>query len=91
MIICMCGHIYNLHMICLQGSAVPRSPCSNAITNLYAATDDCSRAIQALLSGNGSALLDLYSGNCPTQFQEFVTPCSDVFGDEVNKMCLLKI
>ena len=80
--------LYSLHILCLlQGSTVPQSPCSSAIASLYGANDDCSRAIQAFLSGNGSALINLYSGGCPTRFHDFVTPCSDVFGTEVNKMC----
>lgn len=84
----MYGHIrklYNLYIICLQGSAVPPSPCSSAISSFFGANDDCSRAAKALLSGNESALVDLYSGGCPTQFRDFATSCSDVFGDEVNK------
>ena len=71
----------------LQGSTLPPTECSDATTSLLGGTDQCSRAVQALFSGNESAIVGLYYGDCPMRFLNYTTVCSDYFGDdEVNNI-----
>ena len=47
--------------------------------------DQCSRAVQGLFSGNESAIVGLYYGDCPMWFLNYTTVCSDYFGDDEVK------
>ena len=70
----------------LQGSTLQPTPCSNATVNFYhnGANDECSRGAQRLFNGTEGAIIYLYNNDCPTRFRDYVTNCSDAFGDEVR-------
>lgn len=70
----------------LQGSIPrPTDRCTNETINIFTRDDHCSRGVQALLSGNESALIYLVDGDCPFQFHHFIEGCHDVIqSDEVS-------
>ena len=70
---------------------MPLTECDIATNEFFAANNECSRAVASLLDGNYSAIVNLYDGNCPMQFNDYVTACSDVYGDEVNNIILYSI
>ena len=72
--------------IVLQDIAVPPTECDNATNVFFTANNECSTALTSFLQGNYSAIVNLNDGNCPMLFNDYVTACSDDFGDKVNMM-----
>ena len=64
----------------LQGS----TKCSDATVSFFSTNDQCSRAFEGIFSGNESAIVGLYYGDCPMWFLNFTTVCSDF--NEVNNI-----
>ena len=73
-------------MFLLQGNTIPSAECSNATVSFFSTDDQCSRAVEEIFSGNESAIVGLYYGDCPMRFLNYATVCSDSYGDEVNNI-----
>ena len=79
-----------LHLIIKQGVLPPGDPdnCSAAFTDLYGQNggqgDTCSRIIRSTITGSMFALgqYNTVSADCRTRFQNFITSCNEIFGDE---------
>ena len=74
----------------LQGNSIPitNSPCGTAYVDLFTVNDGCARSVQSLVSGNESAMRDLFYGDCPSRLYNYFTACSteeDNNDDEVRK------
>ena len=75
----------------LQGSALPPTQCDNATIDFFTASTECSRTVASYFNGIESAIVNLYDGNCPMQFNDYATVCSDAYGDEVNNTIVYDI
>ena len=78
----VCNSPLLIYLSLLQGSNLPTSntssQCINATINLFGPDDDCSRAVQEVLDGNGndSMISFIFSGDCPNRFYYYATTCS---------------
>ena len=70
----------------LQGSTLPPTQCDATTIDFFTANTECSRAVASYFGGNESAVVKLYDGNCPMQFNDYITVCSDAYGDKVNNI-----
>ena len=73
----------------LQGSVIPPSDCSNGSIIFIGPNDACTTAAQHLFLGQVDALVNLFNATCIPRFDNYVTACSGVFGDEVNNVAYI--
>ena len=77
--------------IMLQGTTLPPTQCDAATISFFNASDECTRAVASLFGGNENAIVNLYDGDCPMRFNNYVMVCSDAYGDEVNNIILYSV
>ena len=46
--------------------------------------DACSMAVTGLFNGDSSNIANLYIGDCPARFQEFLNGCSSFLGNTIQ-------
>lgn len=77
--------------IMLQGTTLPPTQCDTATINFFTSPDECNRAVASLLDDNENAIVNLFDGNCPMQFNNYAMVCGDAYGDEVNHIILYSV
>ena len=68
--------LYNNHNLFFpQGSTITTVECRTANNSLFLPNDICSISAQQLLNDNDSAIVNMFSGDCPTRFHAYVNAC----------------
>lgn len=83
----------------MQRPSVGSDGCSEAFTNLFQPNDTCTTLIRRMFMSDISAVIQFNtaSADCPTRFQNFITGCSEIYGERpltmvgifVHKICQL--